>query len=108
MLSKQVKIIFTICRLEKRKGIDKVIEAMPLIRQSIPNAIYLIGGEGPYQPNLEEKVQQMGLEEHIRFFGFLTENEKFACYENSDVFVMPSRSLSDGDVEGFGIVFFRG
>lgn len=101
------KIIFTVSRLEQRKGIDKVIEAMPQVLQAVPNVIYLIGGMGPYESELKELVRRKGLGGHVRFLGYLSEDEKFACYQNCDVFIMPSRILSDGDVEGFGIVFLE-
>jgi len=101
------KIVFTVSRIEQRKGMDKVIEAIPQVLQAVSNVVYLIGGRGPYESTLKEFVRQKGLEGHVRFLGYLSEDEKFACYQNCDVFIMPSRTLSDGDVEGFGIVFLE-
>lgn len=40
------KIILTVSRLVERKEHDKVIEALPKILESIPDAVYVIAGTG--------------------------------------------------------------
>lgn len=99
-------IILSVGRLVQRKGHEQVIEAMSTLRREFPQAIYLIGGRGPYQKQLERKVRRLGLEQCVRFLGFIPEHELIPLYDLADLFVLPARD-EDGDVEGFGIVFLE-
>ena len=42
-------LILTLARLVERKGQDKVISALPEVLSSVPEAIYLIAGDGHYR-----------------------------------------------------------
>ena len=100
-------VVLTVGRLEEHKGIDAVIEAMPVVRRSVPRARYVVVGDGPDRARLESLVGRLGLGECVRFAGYVSEEEKYAWYDRCDVFVLASRPLSDGSVEGFGIVFLE-
>ena len=99
--------ILTISRLVQRKGIDRVIEAMPDIVSSVPEARFLIGGDGPDRNRLKQLAAASSAREAISFLGSLTEEGKFECYHRCCIFAMPSRRIGTGDVEGFGIVFLE-
>lgn len=101
------RVVLTVGRLVERKGFDRVIEAMPRIRQHVPDALLAVVGDGPDRSRLEDLVASVGMESHVRFEGRVSEKEKAMWYELAEVFVMPNRRLSDGDVEGFGIVFLE-
>jgi len=100
-------IILTVARLVERKGIDTVIQALPLIRAAVPRIHYLIVGEGPYRPVLERMVRDRGLGGCVTFLGDVPDVELVTCYHAADLFVMPNRTLPDGDTEGFGLVFLE-
>jgi len=100
------KTILTVGRLVERKGHDKVIEAMPTVLRHVPDAVYLIVGDGPDRGRLEALVRKLGLEHKVVFAGVLPAEEIPAAYSMSDVFVMPNRKVP-GDIEGFGIVFLE-
>ena len=96
--------LLTVGRMDseiRKKGFDAVIDALPKIRQHLPNVVYLAGGDGPDRTRLESKVRRMGLHDFVRFTGFIPEAEKADHYRVADVFVMPSEG------EGFGIVFLE-
>lgn len=99
------KVIFTMARLVERKGIDMVIRALPKILQRVPEVVYLIAGDGPYQGELKRLVQEYGVEVHVIFAGRVDKSELQDFYDACDLFIMPNRELKNGDVEGFGIVF---
>lgn len=101
------KIILTVGRLVQRKGHDMVIKALPDILKRVPEAIYVIVGDGPYRKKLERMVGDMKLGDHVKFIGAIPDNRLEAFYEMCDVFVMPCRQLKNGDVEGFGITFLE-
>jgi phosphatidylinositol alpha-1,6-mannosyltransferase len=100
-------VIVTISRLVERKGVDTAIEALATVRETVPDAAYVVAGEGPDRERLEGLAAEAGLADAVTFAGFVDEDTKQALYAAADVFVMPNRELADGDVEGFGIVFLE-
>jgi phosphatidylinositol alpha-1,6-mannosyltransferase len=46
------KVLLTVARLVKSKGIDTVINTLSEIWKEVPNLVYLIVGDGPYFPEL--------------------------------------------------------
>ncbi|MFA6410617.1 MAG: glycosyltransferase family 4 protein [Candidatus Buchananbacteria bacterium] len=101
------KILLTVGRLVERKGHDQVILALPKIIKQVPNLVYLIAGAGPQKPVLQNLVDQNGLRDVVKFIGQASKEELTIFYQICDVFIMPSRQLENGDVEGFGIVYLE-
>lgn len=99
------QIILSVSRLIERKGIDKVIEAMPLVLKSCPNAIYIVVGDGPYRGRLEQLVHEKGVFDKVLFAGRVTDIRPF--YQTCDVFVLPTREGRKGDIEGLGLVYLE-
>lgn len=100
------QIILSVGRLVKRKGFDKVIEAMPKILQSFSNVQYVLVGSGIYKKELQKIALNLGLEKKVFFLDNLTDEEVSIWYQRCSVFVMPSRQIGS-DVEGFGTVFLE-
>lgn len=101
------RVIYTVGRLDLRKGHDRVLDVLPELVQELPELIYLIGGSGANESRLREQVRNLKLEEHVLFCGFVPEHEIVAFHHLGEIFVMPNRNLEDGDAEGFGIVFLE-
>ena len=102
--------ILTVSRLIERKGIDTVIKAMPTILEVVPNAVYVVVGDGPYQKCLEELSERLGVQERVIFTGRVEHyGDQLPQYYNvCDVFVMVSRVMRDeGDLESFGIAYLE-
>jgi phosphatidyl-myo-inositol dimannoside synthase len=97
-------VLLTIARLVMRKAIDLVLQAFAEVRTRVPDAMYVIAGDGPDLERLRGLAARFG--DAVRFVGPLTDAELPAWYSVGDVFVMPSRS-EPPDVEGFGIVFLE-
>ncbi len=102
-------VFFTMGRLIRRKGVDNAIHALSRLVGKYPTILYVIAGAGSdlYRRELEKLAASLGVEDHVRFLGRIEEDDKQFWYNRQDVFIMPSRELSDGDVEGFGIVFLE-
>jgi phosphatidylinositol alpha-1,6-mannosyltransferase len=100
------KIVLTVGSLVQRKGHDKTIEAINLLRDEIPNISYLIVGEGIYKKTLEDLVLSRSLQNHVKFIGSCSDADLPRYYNLCDVFVMASREMGD-NVEGFGMVFIE-
>ncbi len=101
------KILYTVGRLDARKGHDLVIKALPEIIDKHPDVVYLIAGTGPNLENLKRDVCKANLQDYVRFLGFVPDEDLPALHRAGDIFVMPNRILDDGDTEGFGIVFLE-
>lgn len=100
--------LVTVARLVPRKGIDRVIAALPALVQAHPRLRYLIAGEGPDRARLEALVAELGVGEHVRWLGTVGEASLPALYAAGDLFVLASRSIpGEGDVEGFGLVLLE-
>lgn len=96
-------VTLTVGRLQRRKGHDKMIEALPAIRQNIPNVLYAIVGDGDQRPTLQALVEQHGLEQAVQFLDELDDDQLVQCYQQCNLFILPNRA--DGnDIEGFGMV----
>jgi len=86
-------------RLVWIKGVDKLIMAMPKVLEKIPNMKLVILGLGDMQPYLEKLVNDLKLEDVVKFrFEFVPEEERIDHYAACDVAVFPSL------YEPFGIV----
>ena len=102
------KVIVSVGRLVHRKGQDFLIESMPLILKSVPEAHVLMVGQGPYRQHLEALVKKHGLTDNVTFIGRIhyADLPRYICA--GDIFAMPSRSRFAGlEVEGLGIVYLE-
>jgi len=93
-------IISTFGLINRGKGIEHVIEAMPKVLEKYPDAVYLVLGEThpgvrkhegeSYRNMLTEIIARHGLEEHVRFNNrFLTLSELVRYLCATDVYVTP-------------------
>ena len=99
-------VFLSVGRLQRRKGHDMVLRALAQLRQAVPNARYVIVGDGPHQSQLQTEAAALGVADLVHFAGPASAAELPAWYAAADVFVMPNRT--DGvDFEGFGIVFLE-
>ncbi|MGL5061835.1 MAG: glycosyltransferase family 4 protein [Microcoleus sp.] len=92
-------ILFTARRLVHRVGLDKLLVAVAKIKPQIPDIWLAIAGKGPLQKMLEQQATDLGLNDNVKFLGFLPDEQLPIAYQAADLSVMPSQSL-----EGFGLV----
>jgi glycosyltransferase involved in cell wall biosynthesis len=92
-------IAVSVRRLARRMGLELLIEAADQLRRSHPELLLLIGGKGPLRGELETRIRQAGLEQHVRMLGFVPETDLPALYAAADFSVVPTVAL-----EGFGLV----
>ncbi len=104
-------VLVTVARLQRRKGQDMTLRALPAIRAAIPDVAYLIvGGPAATAPQdetmLRALAQELGVADAVRFVGPAPQAELAASFAAGDVYIMPNRDL-DGDREGFGQTFLE-
>ena len=84
------KLVFFVGRLVYEKGVQTVIEAMPLIMNKIPNVTFVVAGSGPHLNELKSMVHAFGLDEKVRFTGHIDTDALYAFYKIADLTVVPS------------------
>jgi phosphatidyl-myo-inositol dimannoside synthase len=99
-------VLLTVGRLQRRKGHDMVISALPLIKAKFLRATYLIVGAGEEFAYLQALVDEMGIADSVIFAGCVADEALPGYYAACDVFIMPNREI-DGDIEGFGMVYLE-
>ncbi|MEG3435928.1 glycosyltransferase family 4 protein [Pannus brasiliensis CCIBt3594] len=92
-------ILFTPRRLVRRMGLDTLLNALAGMRARYPDLWLAIAGKGPARADLERQTRELSLENHVRFLGYVPEEQLSIAYQAADLTVLPSQSL-----EGFGLV----
>jgi phosphatidylinositol alpha-1,6-mannosyltransferase len=105
--SDEVFTLVTVSRLVSSKGIDTVLHALKVLDQNRVNFRYIVAGKGPERAALEKLAKDLGLQDKVRFTGFIEEEDKWRLFRSADVYVMPSRFSPDEPHEGFGIAFLE-
>jgi len=106
--NRNIRILFTVTRIVRRKNISSVILALKELLIKHPTLLYYIAGDGPELSNLRDTVEKLSLSDNVKILGNISENEKSHYYSIADLFILPSLfDYSDGSIEGFGIVFIE-
>ena len=98
------RVLLTVARIVKRKGHDKVAEALAWLKDIYTDVVWVIAGDGPDTAYVQSLIQALDLQDRVRMIGRRPAAEIDLLYHVADVFVMPSRQEGT-DVEGFGLAF---
>ena len=96
-------VLLTVGRLQKRKGHDMAIQALPEIRRRVPEVLYVIVGSGDEKQRLEGLATEYGVADCVEFLGEIDDGDLVSIYRQSTLFLLPNRQVGR-DIEGFGIV----
>lgn len=102
------KIILHVGRITKEKNIKFIIDSLKEMLSE--NTRMIITSDGPYKEELEDYVNKLGIGKKITFTGYISKEELRELYTASDVFVMASKTetqgivLSEAAVNGLPVV----
>lgn len=101
--------IVTIARIEERyKGHDTLVRALALVLAKVPDAQWVVIGDGSLRPGLEALAASYGVEGAIRFLGAVSDEQRNLWLRRARLLAMPSRLPAGGFAgEGFGIVYLE-
>ncbi|HET7086103.1 MAG TPA: glycosyltransferase family 4 protein [Rhizomicrobium sp.] len=100
------QVLLTVTRLVPRKGVDKMLHAMPAVAAHFPGALYVIAGDGPQRAELEALANALGIAERVIFLGALPHAQTAELYRAADVVVLPNRE-EQGEADGLPLVFLE-
>jgi glycosyltransferase involved in cell wall biosynthesis len=92
-------VVLFLSRLDRKKGLELLLEAFARVRSKVEGALLVIAGEGTpgYTASLRARADALNLNRDIIWAGFLSGDEKAAAFAAASTFVLPSFS------ENFGI-----
>ena len=88
LLPHHAPVVGNVAALVPHKGQRHLIEAAHLVVQQVPDARFVILGEGELREQLERQVREHHLEKHVLLPGFRT--DVLGCIKGFDLFVMSS------------------
>ena len=83
-------------RMGKEKNLKLLIDAFPLILKERPDSVLVMVGDGPSRKKCMKYAEELGLDNKIRFPGFVSDGEIAAFYSMADAFVFPSKFETQG------------
>ena len=104
-IDKNSNIISCIGRIFEGKGIQNLLNAVPLLKKKVQNfKVVVAGKDDGYLKYLKKRVQTLRIEDEVLFVGYLPKmNESlWELYKDTNILVSPSIS------ESFGHVFIEG
>ncbi|HEY9683891.1 MAG TPA: glycosyltransferase family 4 protein [Oculatellaceae cyanobacterium] len=96
------QIILYVGRIVNEKGVQVMLDAAPFVLSECPGAKFLIVGTGYYLEDMRAKAQNMGIASHVRFLGYVSDDDLKKLYKIANAVCIPSL------YEPFGIVALEG
>ena len=91
-------LIAFVGRLVHEKGVQTLLDALPVLRRSYPDARLVIAGTGVHEANLHARARRLRIARSVDWLGFVSDDEVAGVLAAADVIVVPSL------YEPFGIV----
>jgi glycosyltransferase involved in cell wall biosynthesis len=105
-LGSEDRIILFVGGLDKAhyfKGVDKLLQAVAVLRLKIPDLRLLIIGEGDLRSSYEKLAQDLGIGANVIFAGRVSDEDLSEHYNLADFVVLPSIDKS----ESLGLVLLE-
>ena len=96
-------VMLTVGRLQRRKGQDFLIKAMPELLKHKPDLHYAVVGRGELEKELRDSISELGLERNVTLHTDFSDGQLVKAYQQCDFFILPNRTIGN-DIEGFGMV----
>jgi glycosyltransferase involved in cell wall biosynthesis len=100
-------LFLTVTRLQEHKGQRYLLNAVPTVLKSSPNAVFAIVGkpsgneQEQYMQSLLEQTQQLCIQDRVKFLGYVSEEDLVSLYSEALALVHPAIT------EGFGLVLLE-
>jgi glycosyltransferase involved in cell wall biosynthesis len=95
------KVVLYLGRLEEAKGVDVLIRAFALVKPD--DAVLVVAGDGSCRQDLEALAREEGVQQKMRFVGYVSPEDTPVYYAIAALFVLPSVTTPSGK-ETWGLV----
>jgi colanic acid/amylovoran biosynthesis glycosyltransferase len=101
--------LITTGRLIDKKAHAYTLQALALLKQRHPEHVFILDivGEGPNEAMLKAEAARLGLNDIVRFHGGLPHRRTLELLQQAEIFVLPSVTASDGDMEGIPVAIME-
>ncbi len=89
-LSPEKALFLYVGRVDREKRVDVIVRAMALLPRE--DVEFGIGGRGLHLKELHGLVRDLGLQDRVKFLGYVPAEELPAVLNSADIFVMPSEA----------------
>lgn len=93
-------ICLSVCRLVEKKGIEYSINAIVKAHEENSNIKFIIAGEGPLRPKLEELISSLNAQSYVTLVGHKSTQDIAKLLNQAHIFLQPSVTAESGDQEG--------
>jgi glycosyltransferase involved in cell wall biosynthesis len=84
-------------RVAFEKNIEFLLRVLARVRREVTDALLVVCGEGPASARLARLARELGIEDAVRFVGYLDRATRLLdCYRAADAFVFASRTETQG------------
>lgn len=89
--SSPIRIMFS-GRFDKKKNLPLLLKAMPEILKSCPDLVLDVAGSGTSKEvnNIKKIVTKLGISNHVKFHGWINQNEMSELFNSARLLVLPS------------------
>jgi colanic acid/amylovoran biosynthesis glycosyltransferase len=84
------KRLLFVGRLANVKGVPVLLDALAIVRRTIPDATLTIAGDGPDRAALEAQAKRLGLDSAVNVLGYQSQSRVRELLMTTDVFAMAS------------------
>jgi glycosyltransferase involved in cell wall biosynthesis len=81
------KVILSVSRLEKWKGVHRLVNSIPTIISKVNDVAFCICGDGSEREELEKLCEKLGVRNYVKFMGAVDYNKLQNFYNMADIFV---------------------
>jgi len=81
-------VVGMVAILRRKKGHHVLLDAIPGILEAVPDALFLLAGDGPQRENIEGRIAGLGIGGSVRLLGLVSDVPAFL--KGIDLFVLPT------------------
>lgn len=95
--------LLSVARLVEKKGLDDAIAAITLLKLQQIDAKLKIIGDGPLKKVFQQQIIKQELTDCVELCGALPHQQVRNLLQDCDIFILPSKTASNGDMEGIPV-----
>jgi len=99
--------VLTISRFVEKKGPSYALEAVNIATEENPELEYHIIGSGDLKSDLIQKVEQLGIDEHVTFLDNVSDQRLVTELDEARCFLLPCVIAESGDRDGIPVALME-